>query len=138
MKNKKRNSGRNSGRKPTGPRLVEQPHGGALLEGGLPGNGGGRPSSELRARLRGCLEARLNVVLEILDDPEARPADKLGALHFLARYGLGVASATEIAAEEKTAASKEQRLDLSKLTDDELETLNNLMHKVTPDGPGSY
>lgn len=40
------------------PALVPQPHGGALLAGGLPGNRGGpgRPKEELRARMRAMLD----------------------------------------------------------------------------------
>lgn len=35
------------------PAKIPQPHGGALLSGGMPGNaGGGRPPDEIRARLR--------------------------------------------------------------------------------------
>lgn len=43
---------------PRVPALVAQPHGGALLAGGLPGNRGGpgRPKAELRARMRAMLD----------------------------------------------------------------------------------
>ena len=74
-----------------GPELTEQAHGGALWQGGhpKPTPGPGRPPSELRARMRGSLAERLHVAEEIADDPDARPADRLAALAFLARYGLG-------------------------------------------------
>jgi hypothetical protein len=39
--------------------------------------------------MRGALEERLHVAEEIADDPEGRPADRLKALEFLARFGLG-------------------------------------------------
>lgn len=47
------NSGGNSG-----PELIPQPHGGALLSGGVPGHAPppGRPPSELKKAMRGILE----------------------------------------------------------------------------------
>ena len=74
------------------PALVRQPHGGALLGGGLPGHvgGGGRPSSVLRERLRGSFQDRVKVLEAIADDPEADPQDRIRAIDVLAKYGLGV------------------------------------------------
>lgn len=74
------------------PALVPQPHGGALLGGGLPGHagGGGRPSSVLRERLRGSFQERVKVLEEIADDPKADPQDRIRAIDMLAKYGLGV------------------------------------------------
>ena len=69
--------------------LVPQPHGGALASGGYQGNRGGRPPSEFRRRMRGSLEERLHVAEEIADDPDGRPADRIRALEFFAKYGLG-------------------------------------------------
>ena len=76
------------------PALVPQPHGGALYSGGMPGHtgGSGRPRSALRARLRGSLEARVSVLEEIADSPDADPADRIRAVDVLARYGLGAAT----------------------------------------------
>jgi hypothetical protein len=76
------------------PALVPQPHGGALYCSGVPGHvgGSGRPPSALRERLRGSLEARVSVLEEIADSPEADPADRIRAVDVLARYGLGAAS----------------------------------------------
>jgi hypothetical protein len=76
------------------PTLVPQPHGGALYSSGVPGHvgGSGRPPSALRARLRGSLEARVSVLEEIADSPEADPADRIRAVDILAKYGLGAAS----------------------------------------------
>jgi hypothetical protein len=76
------------------PALVPQAHGGALLRGGMPGNAGspGRPPGALRERLRGSLEARVSVLEEIADSPEADPADRIRAVDILAKYGLGTAS----------------------------------------------
>ncbi len=74
------------------PALVRQPHGGAILGGGLPGHvgGGGRPSSVLRERLRGSFQDRVKVLEEIADDSKADPQDRIRAIDVLARYGLGV------------------------------------------------
>jgi hypothetical protein len=38
--------------------------------------------------MRAALDERLHIAVEIADDPRARNADRLAALHFLARYGL--------------------------------------------------
>src|SRR5712691_8321660 len=74
------------------PALVPQPHGGALLDSGLPGHagGGGRPSSALRERLRGSFQERVRVLEDIADDPKADPQDRIRAIDVLAKYGLGV------------------------------------------------
>jgi len=74
------------------PALVPQPHGGALLGGGLPGHagGGGRPPSVLRERLRGSFQERVKVLEEIADDPKANAQDRIRAIDVLAKYGLGV------------------------------------------------
>ena len=69
--------------------LVPQPHGGALASGGYQGNRGGRPPSQFRRRMRGSLEERLHIAEEIADDPDGRPADRIRALEFFAKYGLG-------------------------------------------------
>lgn len=92
-------------------KLIAQPHGGALLEGGLAGNRGGtgRPPSALRQLCRDALGHRLSLLEEILDgavvkkcpccDHEfqlvVRPADRLRALELLAKYGLGPAGGKE-------------------------------------------
>lgn len=49
--------------------LVPQPHGGALLSGGVPGHAGGagRPPSLVRARLSGSFAERIEVLEEIAD-----------------------------------------------------------------------
>lgn len=76
---------------PPEPELVPQSHGGALLSGGAPGNAGGtgRPPSELREKMRGSLEERLHVAEAIADNPQSSDTDRLRALDFLAKYGLG-------------------------------------------------
>lgn len=75
--------------KPAG-ELVPQPHGGAIKRGNPKGiDLPGRPPSELRARMRGSLEERLHIAAAIADDKDATNADRLKALDFLARYGLG-------------------------------------------------
>ncbi len=90
------------------PALVPQPHGGALLASGLPENSGGsgRPPSALRARLRGSLDARVRVLEEIADDPDADHGDRIRAVDVLAKYGLGAASDVSIdRVREKLAAT---------------------------------
>jgi hypothetical protein len=49
--------------------LVKQPHGGAIKQGGNPGNAGGsgRPPSALRDRLRGAMETRIPIIEQIAD-----------------------------------------------------------------------
>ena len=71
--------------------LVPQPHGGALLPGagGGPQPRSGRPPSELRRKMRGSLENRLHIAEEIADSPTAAYSDRMKALDFLAKYGLG-------------------------------------------------
>lgn len=85
---------RKSAAKSAGVALVPQPHGGALLPGGVPGNRGGtgRPQNELRAAMRASLEARLYIAEKILDDPNASNSDKLRVLDWYARYGIGSAT----------------------------------------------
>lgn len=77
--------------KTTEPVLIPQPHGGALLSGGEPGHkgGGGRPPSEIRARMRGSLAERIKIAEEIADADDSSDSDRLRALDFLAKYGLG-------------------------------------------------
>jgi hypothetical protein len=73
-------------------RLIPQPNGkGALLSGGKPGNKGGtgRPRMELRDRMVGSLAERVRIAEEIADSPKSAPSDRLRALDFLAKYGLG-------------------------------------------------
>ncbi len=73
--------------------LVKPKHGkGLLRRGSKPGTnagGSGRPPSALRAKMRGSLEARLHIAEEVADNPLAAAADRLRALDFLAKYGLG-------------------------------------------------
>lgn len=67
--------------------LVRQEHGGSLQKGN-PGNRG-PPTSKLRQRFRDSLESRLYIAEEIADDEGASATDRLRALEFLARYGMG-------------------------------------------------
>lgn len=72
--------------------LIPQPNGkGALLSGGVPGNRGGlgRPRTELRERMCGSLAQRLKIAEQIADNPKSADSDRLRALDFLAKYGLG-------------------------------------------------
>lgn len=70
--------------------MVPQAHGGSLRVGN-PGNvgGTGRPPSEIRERMRGSLDARLHIAEQIADSPKAQAKDRLAALAFLAKFGLG-------------------------------------------------
>ena len=96
----RKNSGENSG-----PRLVEQGHGGALLSGGVRGNkgGSGRPPSAIREDARLAFAellpafkaiARGEVVEKVLIDGKetemtksARVSDRIKAWDLLGRYG---------------------------------------------------
>jgi hypothetical protein len=73
--------------------LVVPTHGnGRLRHGSQPGTnrgGTGAPPSELRKRLRGSLEERIQVAEEIADGAQFSAADRLRALDLMARYGLG-------------------------------------------------
>jgi hypothetical protein len=64
---------------------------GRLRTGSKPGNtaGPGRPPSVLRERMRGALEARIAIAEQIADDKKASHTDRLRALDFLAKYGMG-------------------------------------------------
>jgi hypothetical protein len=75
--------------------LVRQRHGGALATGGTPGNRGGtgRPKDSIRASMRDSLEARIGIAEAIADDPKSSNSDRLKALEFFARYGIGTAEA---------------------------------------------
>lgn len=94
--------------KSAGPDLVPQPHGGALLSGGVPGNKGGtgRPPSAIRRELRETFadlishlqriaagEVVEKVVMPGGEETEimrsASVADRIRAMDLLAKYGLG-------------------------------------------------
>ena len=79
------------GRDMSGVQRIQQPHGGALLAGGQPGNRGGlgKPPSALRERLRGSLDERVVVLEQIADDESATHRDRIRAVDILAKYGLG-------------------------------------------------
>jgi hypothetical protein len=66
--------------------LEPQPQGGYLLR---EGPAGGAPPAELRKRMRGHMSEQMHVAIAILGSEEASNRDKLGALEFLAKYGLG-------------------------------------------------
>lgn len=84
------NSARDDTRRDT-PALIPQPHGGALLSGGVLGHRGGpgRPPSALREVMRLSLEERLPILEKLADDPTVAPRDRLKAIEILARYGIG-------------------------------------------------
>lgn len=66
--------------------LEPQPNGGYLLRDGGPG---GPPPAELRKRMRGHVSEKMHVAAAILGSEAASNRDKLSALEFLAKYGLG-------------------------------------------------
>ena len=73
------NSGVNSGQG-----LIPQPHGGALLPGGMSGNKGstGRPREELREMFRLSAESGIEELVKILDAPrEVTIKCKCGEVH---------------------------------------------------------
>ena len=82
--NRRKTSGKTSG-----PRLVKQGHGGALLSGGVKGHkgAGGRPPSKIRERCRDSFEDRLPFLEGIVDDGEERTSDRLKAHELLGRFG---------------------------------------------------
>lgn len=63
--------------KPAGPQLVAQPHGGAIKQGGNPGNRGGMGAipSLLRQRLRNSAASRLAILEEIADGTATEEID---------------------------------------------------------------
>ncbi len=94
--------------------LVPQPHGGALLAGGKPGNkGGGRTPSEIRELMRKPLAKLLPIITEIAEAKDTqtvtcpkcgekfeatswvKASDKLKAVDLLARYGIGTSKEVE-------------------------------------------
>lgn len=77
--------------------LVPQPNGGALLSGGKPGHkgAGGRPKDELRALMRGKLDAVLASLAKKHAAGELSPADELRYADFLAKYGIGTQQESE-------------------------------------------
>jgi hypothetical protein len=80
-----------SGKKSGGDLRVPKHGGGRIRAGSKPGNtaGPGRPPSVLRERMRGALEARIAIAEQIADDKRASHTDRLRALDFLAKYGMG-------------------------------------------------
>lgn len=82
------NSGENSG-------LIEQPHGGKLLPGGVEGNkGGGRPPNEFKAMMQALASApeRFETLSQILSDPEHQ--HYAFALKHVTEHGYGKAPQT--------------------------------------------
>ena len=87
-------------------RMEVPSHGkGMLRRGGTNEGGPGRPPSELRRKMRGSLEDRLHIAEEIADSPTAAYSDRMKALDFLAKYGLGTKQ--EITGEDGAAIPTE-------------------------------
>ena len=53
------------------------------------GKAGGKPSAELRQRMRGHVSEKMWVAVAILDADDSTHRDKMVALEFLAKYGMG-------------------------------------------------
>ena len=109
-------------------KLVPQPHGGALLAGGKPGNKGGRPRSIIREKLSGVMtEHGIGVLEEIITAPrettvtcdecghkqEVKPpssdADRLRGVDIAGKYSIGTIQQIDT---EQVRARLEQTLDL--------------------------
>lgn len=104
---RKSKSANGKGKKLAGklPALVQQPHGGALLSGGVPGHkgGGGRPPDVIRKRCRESFDKRIPILEQIADDQltdtatgkkvvgkgKPRVRDRIMAIDQLAKVGLG-------------------------------------------------
>lgn len=72
--------------------LVKPAHGkGLLRHGSEPGGppGPGRPASEIRKRLRGSFEERIQILEEIADGKEQSAPDRMKAIDLMGKYGLG-------------------------------------------------
>jgi hypothetical protein len=113
------------------PELIPQPHGGALLSGGTPGQKGGpgAPPSVLRSRLQGSLAERIKLLEAIADDPTTPPRDRIRAIDVLARYGLGVAAGELTTEDIRERLSKTLDVIRHELSPDEAE---HLMRRIEP------
>lgn len=65
---------------------VPQAHGGALNQGGTPGNKGGRPPSAIRAAFRLSLAKRRSVLTKIADSDASSDSDRIRAVDTLGKY----------------------------------------------------
>ena len=76
--------------------LIPQPHGGALNNGGTPGNksGPGVTPIIVRARARSSFYERIPALEKIADNAESSNGDIINAIDKLARYG-GIDEKTE-------------------------------------------
>ena len=103
---------------PVMPTLVAQPHGGAILSGGMPGNRGGfgNPKSSIRELCRQGFSKALPRIVKIAegDDPLATGAESIRAFGELGKYGLGEAKV--LVAEELKAMVAEVLLSCDYLT----------------------
>ena len=68
--------------------LIPQPHGGALLPGGVVGHkgGGGRPRSLVREAALLAFDERIEVLGAIADDEGAKAGDRVRAIDVLGRH----------------------------------------------------
>ena len=71
-------------------KLVPQPHGGAIQQGGT-NPGGGRPPDEFKALCRQLISRKETFVIAkmILDDPKEFPTLYIGALKWATEHGYG-------------------------------------------------
>lgn len=77
----------------SGPELIEQKHGGALLSGGVPGNkGGGRYPDRIKQILQeGMFEAAPSIVQLAKGGEHVSAGDQISAFDKLGKYGVGEA-----------------------------------------------
>ena len=73
----------------SGKDLIKQPHGGALLKGGVTGHKGslGSPPSKIREAARMAFAERLHVLEAIVDSKDERTSDRIGAMKLLSDTG---------------------------------------------------
>src|SRR5687767_8321616 len=71
----------------TSGKLVAQPHGGALRQGGT--GAGGRPPSEIRKAARLAFDERIARLADIADHEDTKDSDKIKAIEVLGNFGFG-------------------------------------------------
>lgn len=73
--------------------LIKQPHGGALLPGGVVGHKGGpgKPASVVRQTCRESFAARIPILERIADSEDTPERERIRAVQVLAEYGVGAA-----------------------------------------------
>lgn len=74
----------------------EQPHGGALLTGGVPGNkGGGRPKDAVRAVMQEGLEKANEKLIAMLEQADLTPEQTTRIADVFGKYSIGTKQEVE-------------------------------------------